>query len=134
MAASNNLASERIYLLRRLVIIRSQSMLWWRRRKEDNNCDGITDESHHNYFARPTGYIIWRRMPDNDIDPSLKSLIGMGELVKIYRPRQSSMLSEVLSSLFFVVLGLSAVYYAWLRYLESHRINGETILFIIVVV
>jgi hypothetical protein len=73
-------------------------------------------------------------MPDNDIDPSLKSLIGMGELVKIYKPRRSSKLSEVLSSLFFVVLGLSAVYYAWVRYSVSHRINGETILFIIVVV
>lgn len=72
-------------------------------------------------------------MVDSDIDPSLKSLTGMGELVKIYKPRQSSKLSEVLSSLFFVVLGLSGVYYAWLHYSETGKINGEIIVVIGVV-
>ena len=73
-------------------------------------------------------------MISDDIDPSLKSLIGMGELRIIYKQRRVSILSEVLSLVFFAVLILSAVYYAWVRYLASHRINGEIILFIFAVV
>ncbi len=75
-----------------------------------------------------------RRDNQRDIDPSLKSLIGMGELRKVYKPRRISIISEVLSSLFFVALGLSGVYYAWVRYLASHRINGEIIISIVAVV
>jgi len=70
-------------------------------------------------------------MLDNDIDPSLKTLIGMGELRKIYKPHQVSRLSEVLSSLIFVVLGISDVYYARIRYLTSHKIDGTTLFFIV---
>lgn len=76
---------------------------------------------------------IWRKMVDIDIDPSLKSLAGMGEVMKIYRPRRTSTLSRVWSSLFFVVLILSVIYYAWVRYLAAHEIHGEVIPVIIAI-
>ena len=73
-------------------------------------------------------------MISDDIDPSLKSLTGMGELRKIYKPQQISIQSNVLTLVFFVLLILLAVYYAWVRYSASHRIDGEVILFISAVI
>jgi hypothetical protein len=70
-------------------------------------------------------------MQDVNIDPAFKTLIGMGEVKKVYKPNRISTLSEIFSFLFMTAGGLLMVYYVPILYRRDQGISIEMIMFVL---
>ena len=67
-------------------------------------------------------------MLQTNLDPAYHSVVGMGELQKIYKQNRIAMFSEATSSILMIFFSFLAIYYVWKQYSITRVINAEIIL------
>ena len=67
-------------------------------------------------------------MHQSNLDSAFPSVIGIGELQKIYKQNHIANLSEITSSLFMLLLSILAIYYVWSQFKITQTLTVEMIL------